>query len=1346
MAGGAARNWAVAVAVGWWALAAPAAELPRLPGMTQRGVQRFADAADLEQQKRWAEAVEAYLRIVDDAGNDLVPSDDPRLVLPARRVVHRRLASRPELLRPYRERVEGRARQLLDRGRADRDPQPLTELLDQFFCSRSAETALHLLGDLACERGDFDGARTYWHLLLPAAGREFNYPDPQGDAAIVRAKLILARLLAGEREQAVVEFRAFRKAHPKSEGYLAGRQEPLAATLQALFDSADVAVRRPSPGPTLAPMTFAADPGRTGLVSGLLPPEAPRPRYNPIPLPDAPSPPPPGRVVQVPLTRGRDLAVHPVVAFGHVLVADSRRISAYDLATGRLAPGQFDLVQTRLKLRLRSDPTKAADANRSDAGLLGKQDARYTLTVDGDRVYARLGFPDISSEQDVAASYLVCLPWQSSVDGGRFGKWRWILPAMKADTDTVTFFEGTPLVHDGRLYVAVTRFENNRATTAVACYEADDPRSGPLWQQDVGESGPVTGRRYRAHLLTLAQGMVVCATHAGAIVALDAGTGRRVWAVRYEPRGTLTKTGEPSPRDLTPAVAAGGRIFVAPADYDRVLGLDGRTGTILWESAAMEVAHLLGVSRPGPEWLVCQLGGYTSGMTALDVTTGRPAAWGYQRTGAEPDGPFGRGFLVQDRVVWPTRATGVQQLQWNGDLVHQPVAFMGLPGGNLAYGDGCLVVATAERLHILLADPLDAKAADARKPTDAATWLWEAERRRRTNRPAADVRAAYQAAADWAGQRQSPSERLEARTRMAEYESAGGRLPEAVRAWRAVLESDDLRHRTVLDAAGRLRSVQPWAVRELDQLRSDGADFAELERAAAAEPDLGRRADKYPNAVATRTDLLAAAQKAEQAGRSSEAVTRYRQLLGCLSGEGEKAIRSAIEKLTLADAAAPPTGGRDDEPPRGGSTDKPAWRVRLAGADQWALLPESMSPNAEVLHVAGPGRVAARALPDGHNLWERELLLSPDWIAPLADSVVVAGPEGAARLSNDGRLIWQLRVPESTSGFGGPSGWRDPVPSVASTGLSGFRVVGGRLVARFGASLVAIDLETGQLLWQWVVPSPRHLGTEGGFSPHYHADLATIVLQSGGHRWLIDAATGQTRATGPAPADSWTSAPAVLDAKRLAVAEDRRVAAIDKLSGATAWTYELTDWPSLTGEPVQLRLEGDTLLVGVPQNDGFEIVRVDPTTGKPREKPAVASHGRIDLSAAAVIDGILYFADGGLLTRLDPRFVRRQFPRQLDAGGPARLVPASWRADRVGSSGLLLSPASSRGDGDADPSEPLLRRGQLWVVRAQGEVTFESIPFDDAGPHAAIRAGPDGFVVATSTEVQGYRFTKREGR
>src|SRR5205823_4700877 len=192
-----------AVAAGWLALAVrPAsADPPKLIGETPRTAQRFAEAAALEKQQNWPAAVEVYLRLLDEAGDDLVPADGEagslRHLLPARGLVHRRVAARPELLAPYRERVEPRAKRLLDQGEAGRDPQPLEQVVDLFFCSRSAEAALHLLGDLACERGDFDVARRYWHLLEPSA-TELAYPDPEGGPALARAKQVLARLLAGD--------------------------------------------------------------------------------------------------------------------------------------------------------------------------------------------------------------------------------------------------------------------------------------------------------------------------------------------------------------------------------------------------------------------------------------------------------------------------------------------------------------------------------------------------------------------------------------------------------------------------------------------------------------------------------------------------------------------------------------------------------------------------------------------------------------------------------------------------------------------------------------------------------------------------------------------------------------------------------------------------------------------------------------------------------------------------------------------------------------------------------------------------------------------------------------------
>src|SRR5213082_3345766 len=93
----------------------PAAESARLPGENPRTAQRFAEAAAREQGRRWAEAAEAYQRLIDEAGDDLVPLDAAgRQFVPARWLAHRRLAARAELLAAYRARVETRARRLLD--------------------------------------------------------------------------------------------------------------------------------------------------------------------------------------------------------------------------------------------------------------------------------------------------------------------------------------------------------------------------------------------------------------------------------------------------------------------------------------------------------------------------------------------------------------------------------------------------------------------------------------------------------------------------------------------------------------------------------------------------------------------------------------------------------------------------------------------------------------------------------------------------------------------------------------------------------------------------------------------------------------------------------------------------------------------------------------------------------------------------------------------------------------------------------------------------------------------------------------------------------------------------------
>src|SRR5262249_31208560 len=125
-------------------------------------------------------------------------------------------------------------------------------------------------------------------------------------------------------------------------------------------------------------------------------------------------------------------------------------------------------------------------------------------------------------------------------------------------------FEGSPVVKDGRVLIAATRVEGGQTITAIQCYPAHAERMPQaIWRRDVCSTSELHGnaRRLRHPLLTVAGSLVIYASHSGAIVALDAQTGRHVWAVRYASQGGTTTTADGSEavhwtRDLAPCVHA----------------------------------------------------------------------------------------------------------------------------------------------------------------------------------------------------------------------------------------------------------------------------------------------------------------------------------------------------------------------------------------------------------------------------------------------------------------------------------------------------------------------------------------------------------------------------------------------------------------------------------------------------------------------------------------------------------------------------------------------------------------------------------------------------------------------
>lgn len=656
----------------------------RLHGETEAAQtrKRLVEAQQKLAAGQTADAVDELLRVLAGSGDDLVQLPDGSHQ-PARRLVQRVLVGLPaDALKGLRDRIDEPARNLFEAGRTARDPKPLRELLDRYFVSRSAEPALLLLGELAFERGDFAAAERYWRALLPpASDTALSFPQPTVDPARVSALGLLAALFAGDVDRVTAELPAFRKNHPTAAGRLAGTDGNYAETLAKLLADPP-RVPPESDGWT----TLGGNPSRDGRTGTPLPRFYPnQPKWKTaIPRDknddDRPKP--------ASVAPAKALAHHPVILNGTAYLADAGRVFAVDPRTGA-ARVAFD-VRTLPK----SPSFEAAELAKPN--LLN---ADFALTAADGKLYARLGnlVPLTAGQGDgerprLAESLLVRLePEKGGPDLGLKATWTAPPPAKDAA------WEGAPLVADGVVLAAFTRVENSRRFHAVAAFRP--PAAKPVW---VAEACDVDANQaddfpHRHELLTRAGGSVVYATHTGVTVAFEVATGRRAWAFRNPPAGRPPVGG--SPRDLSPAVAHGGRVFIAPADGDRVYALDADTGDKLWESgAAVQVDHLLGVAR---NRLIAAVHGPTKGLRGYAVADGRtdePFGWKHLNGIAS----HGRGLLSDNLVLWPVG----DKLEFidptGGDRLMR-----GLPGpfGNLAYADGVLLVATATELWGYRLDP-----------------------------------------------------------------------------------------------------------------------------------------------------------------------------------------------------------------------------------------------------------------------------------------------------------------------------------------------------------------------------------------------------------------------------------------------------------------------------------------------------------------------------------------------------------------------------------------------------------------------------------------------------------------
>jgi len=1009
--------------------------------------------------QKWGEAVEGLVALQEDyPGKVIELAAHPAAAaapgaptarqytqhVSVREYCHRRFVALPsKALEIYRSRVDPQARELFERAQArDVDvnrAELLRSIADQFFASSWGDDALFALGELALADGDFDLARSCWTRILPRDPQATSpaglaYPDSDVELAGVYARLVLTSILEGSPDRALRELRSelptsdgrtaapgFATRYPQATGRLAGKQGIYAEQLESLLDGART---WPAPVPSSDWPMFAGAPTRNKRMPKELDVVGQLWRR---PLPAVRSPERANGPRRVAEDRTGLLSYHPVVSGNLILTNTEEEVFAFDLVTGK--PAWATGAQDG-KIYPLGDGTEPAVrvARPQSVGV-----PRFTLTVHGHRLFARVGTPYTNLQRGIGmvtgTCSLVCLDLNAQ------GKLLW-----KLDPDEEAWsFEGSPICDGQNVYIAM---RNGAGTPQafVACFDVDT--KALKWRTRIcgadtlaqGALGEITH-----NLLTMARGTIYFNTNLGAVAALRARDGQLKWVTVY-PRATSLDPGKSADftcRDLTPCVYYQGQLLVAPSDTEYVFALDAETGQLEWETdLAKDVVHLLGVTNGH----LIASGDRLYWISVNSLRRDHGGRINFQWPDQPKSGVVarGRGALAGPYVYWPTEEFLYVFHQRLRDTmqVGQPVRLseFGASGGNLVATDRYLLIA-GERELIALSQA----SAQRREPLEVTI-------------------------------EQRPND-AEPYFHLARHDEANGRWEDAVAEYQQCLD------RCTPAVLLRGRELASVARERLCQLLTTRAErlAAESKWLAAAER-LDQAARYAPTRLAALEATLRSADLCWQAGQGARAVEHWQAIVADTAWAGldvedsagrpiparraaQRLIAKAIERFgpgvyapQEAQAAAALTSARKD-----GNRAEVARLAALfpnakATADSLAWLSLAANPSRSVPPVHSPE--ADEAL--GRALWQRT------GETPVAGRVLFA--EAASPHS---KVCWlslaedaiHLVAPETGRPASIKIPWRGAAPRWA--GFSGDLLLLGTAY-----EIVALSAASGEIRWR----------------------------------------------------------------------------------------------------------------------------------------------------------------------------------------------------------------------------------------------------------------------------------------
>ncbi len=622
----------------------------------------------------------------------IAPSDEDRSRRSFKFELQRMISTLPpEGMEAYELQFGAAARKLLDTAIAQGDGRALEEVATRYYHTAASAQALFVLGKLHLDRGQAREAASCLERLqgMPALAAPF---QPQLGLMIASCWM-----RAGEPAQARRTLTQLKEQFPEARFATAA-----SATPQRLFDDPEQSLhwleqlmpaiagthRREMDWPV-----YLGSPSRLATVPASQPFAAAR-----WSLPISSD----ADILHAIENEARQLRaqkacpipmIHPVAIGDLLLISTNDGVQAIDTHTG----------QPRWPVDEVGQFTNSGVARR-----IWRDAAFGALATDGRSIYLVSGnseLPDDSQGSQQPQAVFWRGPWGGGEEiaeetptnqlaalsiAGQ-GKLLWTASGDSPDHPELAgaTFLGNPLPYGGQLFVLA----EVRGAIRLYCLDAS---SGAVqwWQELAVVEHAITSDIFRRMIgasPSISDGVVVCPTSAGGVVAVDLTTRSLLWAYQY-PRqpGTLHVLDQGRIATLrqgerwldSAAVIAGGLVLLTPPESDEIHCLDLFTGELRWSQKRQQSLYLAAVH--GDHVVLVE----PQQVTALHLETGEPV---WKRW--LPAKVTGRGVLTGDgRYHLPLSNASIQQVNLaDGQLGTPMLSLRGLAPGNLLWHQGVFI-------------------------------------------------------------------------------------------------------------------------------------------------------------------------------------------------------------------------------------------------------------------------------------------------------------------------------------------------------------------------------------------------------------------------------------------------------------------------------------------------------------------------------------------------------------------------------------------------------------------------------------------------------------------------------